>query len=95
MKFQCECGHVIHDVTDYQDNKARFVPDETHEAMLESIDEGLDHYSAFRKYQRHMFQCVNCCRLHVMNNEGEFISFKPDNKINFGILKGLVNTANT
>ncbi len=38
MKLLCECGETIHDISDDQENKARFVSDETFEILLDSFD---------------------------------------------------------
>lgn len=87
MKLRCECGAVIHDATDYQENKAHFVPDETWEEMCEKIEAGMSPWDASVIYQRIMYQCYECSRIYLEGKNREFTSFKPDLEAKFGILK--------
>lgn len=87
MKLLCECGSVIHDGTDYQENKAHFVPDESWEEMCEKIESGISPWDASVKYQRLMYQCYECARIYIEGESGNFYSFKPDHESKFGILK--------
>ncbi|HHY0483152.1 TPA: hypothetical protein ACVU4Q_004953, partial [Vibrio parahaemolyticus] len=87
MRFNCECGARIHDISDYQENKARFIPDECWEEMCEQIDGGMNAWEAFAKYQRFTYQCHNCSRVIIEQGNGGFISFKPEQDIPFGVLK--------
>ena len=41
MKFQCECGHIIRDQTDYLPYKAKFIPDEDEGADFEAVIKNL------------------------------------------------------
>ena len=87
MKLRCECGFVIHDNTDYQENKAHFVPDESWEEMCEKIEGGMSPWDASVMYQRHLYQCYECSRIYIENVDGSFTSFKPDADAKFGIFK--------
>ena len=87
MKIGCLCGAVIHDNTDYQENKAHFVPDESWESMCESIEKGMSPWDASVKYQRMMYQCYECKRIYIGGNDGSITSFRPDEETEFGILK--------
>jgi hypothetical protein len=87
MKLQCKCGETIHDNSDYQENKAYFVPDETWESMLEEIDSGSSPWDATRKVKRNIYQCYNCSRIYLETKSGHYSSFTPDKEVKFGILK--------
>ena len=87
MKLKCKCGETIHDNTDYQDNKAYFIPDESWEVMLEKIDAGESAWDATRIAKRNIYQCYNCSRIYIENKDGNFTSFKPEEDTKFGILK--------
>lgn len=89
MKLRCICGASIHDVGDGQENKAYFIPDENWEAMTESIDTGKSVWNETRKYKRSILQCYQCCRIYIQNCNGEYESFKPDEGVEFGILKSI------
>jgi hypothetical protein len=87
MKIQCVCGSTVHDITDGQENKARYVSDECWESMNEEIEVNKSPYGVTDKYMRHIFQCYECSRLLVQDKDGNFQSFSPDIKADFGILK--------
>ncbi|MDA0150670.1 hypothetical protein [Vibrio sp. LaRot3] len=87
MKLNCNCGESIHDITDYQDNKARFIPDECWEQMCEQVDKGISVWEGLSNYQRYLYQCTNCSRVLIQQADGSFISFRPEQKILFGVLK--------
>lgn len=87
MKLLCKCGAPIQDLTDYQENKARFVPDESWESMHEDIDAGASSWDAARKVMRLMYQCYECSRLYIESHNGSFIAFTPDEETSFGLLK--------
>jgi hypothetical protein len=88
MKFNCICGEVIRDNTDYQDNKAYLIPDETYESALEQIESGGSPWDAFRKVERVMYQCHSCARLFIDDHNGMLVCFAPEGDIKFGILRG-------
>jgi hypothetical protein len=87
MNLNCRCGELIHDITDYQENKAHFIPDQSWESMHESIADGNSSWNAASKVRRVMYQCHNCSRLYVQDQSGNFISFAPEGNGQFGILK--------
>jgi hypothetical protein len=88
MKFSCRCGEVIRDNTDYQDNKAYLIPDETYESALEQIESGKSPWDALRRVERVMYQCHSCARLFIDDHKREFVCFAPEGDVAFGILKG-------
>lgn len=89
MWIECKCGKKIHDNTDYQENKAYIIPDQDMEGMLEELDGSGCPWEITRKYTRHIFQCHECGRIYIKNQNGEFESFKPDGEPGFGILKSI------
>jgi hypothetical protein len=80
MKFNCICGEVIRDQSDYLPNKAYVVPDESYFDLLDFIDDAIeksgptaaDKEAAAMRVRgkitgitRHMFQCSGCGRIYV------------------------------
>ena len=88
MKFGCTCGEVIWDNTDYQDNKAYLIPDETFESALEEIAAGKCPWDALHRVKRIIYQCHSCARLYIHDHSGKLVSFSPEGNVAFGILKG-------
>ena len=86
MKIQCQCGELIPDITDQQNNKAYFIPDELWEGVMESIYKNKSPWDATRESKRQMLQCYECSRIYIEGKDGEYISFKPEGNIDFGIL---------
>ncbi len=86
MKILCECGELIPDVTDCQNNKAYLIPDESWETLFESIESGQSLREATRGSKRQIFQCYECSRIYIEQKNGEYAAFKPDQDIEFGIL---------
>ena len=86
-KILCVCGASIHDNTDYQENKAYLVPDQSWESIHESIAAGVTSWEPLRGVKRLMYQCTECSRLHVEAPDGSYYSFAPDRETPFGILK--------
>src|SRR5690606_23314989 len=87
MKLLCKCGAPIQDLTDYQENKARFVPDESCESMHEDIDAGVSSWDAAREVMRLMDQCYECSRLYIESHSGSFIAFTPHEETPCGLRK--------
>lgn len=89
MKILCECGELIPDITDSQNNKAYLIPDESWEAVLESIESGQSPRDVTQSARRQILQCYECSRLYIEQKNGDYVSFKPDKKIEFGILSNM------
>lgn len=87
MKTRCNCGATIHDVTDAQENKAHFIPDQSWEVMHDSIAAGNSSWDACANARRVMYQCVECSRIYLQNQSGDFVSFIPEGPKRNGILK--------
>ncbi|GCE09498.1 hypothetical protein [Dictyobacter aurantiacus] len=49
MKFQCDCGHIIRDQTDYLPYKATFIPDEDEEAVFGAVTRSLEAFIIARE----------------------------------------------
>ena len=87
MKFTCLCGTVIRDNTDYQEDKAYFIPDQSHERTVEAIDGGASPWNELRKVERVMYQCTSCARLWLENTDRKLCCFAPEPSTQFGILR--------
>lgn len=88
MKFTCRCGAVVYDISDYQDNKAYFIPDVLYEGALEAIRPGSSAWEQIAKVKRAMYQCSECARLYLTNHDGALSCFSPSEGEAFGILNG-------
>ena len=88
MKFECPCGAIIRDNTDYQKHKAYYIPDELYEGAVEKIEAGASPWVELRKVRRIMYQCSECCRLFFdkPGSKNLFISYKPEEETSFGLL---------
>jgi hypothetical protein len=87
MKFACLCGSVIHDNTDYQEDKAYFIPDQSYERAVTLIRSERSAWEELRKVERTMYQCRSCARLWLEDHEKNLCCFTPEPSIQFGILK--------
>lgn len=114
MKFECDCGRIIPDQTDFLPNKASFFADQDDERVWTTAwtelgqlvtaarknrtgawaaahlgdvpgdvdDEALvwQYLSRLRgRYQRQIYECWGCGRLHVERTSGgELVPFQPN-----------------
>ena len=83
MWFECECGTIIKDSTDYLVNKAHLIPDQDWFDVYDAIDEQvvepvaqgevdpqramMDAREIIRKPSRLMWQCYSCGRLYLQS----------------------------
>ncbi|HTE42847.1 MAG TPA: hypothetical protein VK629_18640 [Steroidobacteraceae bacterium] len=75
MKFNCPCGGIIVDQTDYLSFKGHLVADRDWEDFANSSEsrERID-----STYVRVCYQCPKCGRLHLENTDGDLRSFVPE-----------------
>lgn len=77
-KFQCVCGKLISDNTDFISYKARFVSDQDYFDLCDEI-ENKDFYKradAFHKYLNDIYQCFDCQNIIFFSNNERF-DFQP------------------
>lgn len=93
MKITCECGALVHDLTDGQPHKAHFIPDQAWFALLDRLDEIITAAAARRltpeqammaarkahSCSRSVWQCGECGRLLVDDLGREVQFFIPSN----------------
>lgn len=105
MKIECECGHLIHDGTDKLAHKAHFVPDQSWDGLLTTIDNlvtrgpatpaGRDAaanriFSLLSTRTRSAWQCHQCGMLYVDGPDRELRAFRPlDGAKSAGVLSAL------
>lgn len=81
-KFQCSCGHVIMDNTDYLSYKAHYISDQDFCDFLDELeDNSKDKFPAIaHKYVRDIYQCTNCNNIFIFasNSFHEFKAIKSD-----------------
>jgi hypothetical protein len=80
MKIECACGHLISDSTDDLPHKAHVIPDQSWNALFETIDDIIENRCATRaqraaactlirsavaKVTRQAWQCRACGKLYV------------------------------
>ncbi|WP_437192045.1 hypothetical protein [Planctomicrobium sp. SH527] len=97
MKITCHCGHLIPDQTDSLPHKARLIPDQNWEQLLERIEsEVLGRLAAQKidveaasitlltllsKSTRLMYQCNPCGRLYLNDAQGTLHCYHPNTKV--------------
>ena len=90
MKIQCVCGAIISDTTDCLPYKAYFIPDQEWFGMWDAIDDAIEHSGPTPKdketacmklrsqgHGQQAWQCTNCGRLHVDDQQGNLHIFEP------------------
>lgn len=105
MKIGCQCGEIIIDQTDYLPQKGHLIPDQEWFATYDAIDdEVIDHLAdgsldkekarmvtrlIIRRSARLMWQCDECGRLYIDDQQGELQCYVPENEsTSRGILRG-------
>ncbi len=92
MKFQCSCGHVIRDQTDFIPYKGYLVPDQRFEEVWNCVESALDAAPPAGHMERDRFfgtlgderifigayQCTDCGRLYISDGENGFHIFAPE-----------------
>lgn len=77
-KFQCVCGNIISDNTDFISYKARFVSDQDYFDLCDEI-ENKDFYkqsASLIKYLNDIYQCSQCQNIIFFKNNERF-DFQP------------------
>ena len=89
MWIQCRCGHQIKDTTDGISYKARYISDQDWFGVLDTIDRNIqsleknreklcwDNHNYVSSKTKCIYQCTECERLYVENQNGEFREFLP------------------
>jgi predicted RNA-binding Zn-ribbon protein involved in translation (DUF1610 family) len=90
MKFGCECGATIYEITDNLPYKAWLIRDREWDAFWNAVDDAVEKSGPTAKEKedacmglRSMlntlsaFQCSNCGRLHIVR-QGQIKSFVPE-----------------
>ena len=98
MRFECQCGHTIHDISDGHYYKAYLIPDKKWVPFWDAIDVAIEKSGPTPKdkekacmelrkkqYSRPIYQCPSCARIYITDINNELVVFKPE----------LENTPNT
>ena len=103
MKFRCKCDHIIVDQTDDIPYKAYIYPDQSMNALFNTIDEIFenkkpdDHFEYDRltnpilhpKGLRNIYQCPECGMIWISNSSGRLYGFIPESdQVPRQLLKG-------
>jgi len=93
MKIKCPCGNLIPDNTDALPTKAHYIPDKYWFSFLDSIDEAIEKSGpspkdkekacmGIRKANQHrmMWQCYECGRIFIDDENYELQIFKPESQ---------------
>ncbi|MEX6026058.1 hypothetical protein AB6H10_11790 [Providencia vermicola] len=77
-KFQCSCGHIIRDNTDYLSYKAHYIADQDLYDFIDELEEGSkDNFASILfKYIRDIYQCTHCNNIFLFKGNF-FYEFKP------------------
>ncbi len=91
MEIQCKCGNIIHDDTDFMNDKGYFRSDQDEDDYFTKIDniiydESIDyteitaHIQADldNHYSRVMYVCKQCGRLFLSNHHGSMNVYVPE-----------------
>lgn len=91
MEIQCKCGNIIHDDTDFMNDKGYFRSDQDEDDYFTKIDniiydESIDyteitaHIQADldNRYSRVMYVCKQCGRLFLSNHHGSMNVYVPE-----------------
>lgn len=81
-KFQCSCGHIIRDNTDYLSYKAYYISDQDFYDFLDELEgESRDNFASVAyKYVRDIYQCTKCNNIFIFRGDffHEFQATQPD-----------------
>ena len=93
MKIKCDCGYVIVDQTDYLKNKGHLISDTQWFDFWDSIDEAIEKSGNSAKAKEEacmqlrkqnlfktLWECQNCGKLFVDGENGDLVTYSPDNK---------------
>ncbi len=92
MRIRCKCGNIIHDITDSIPYKGRIISDKEYIKMLDLADKMIESSERNREalamtfrtnigsYIRikYIFQCENCGRILIEDENNQYSSFTPD-----------------
>lgn len=93
MKIDCHCGAIIADAADNLPHKAHLIPDQEWFRVFEAIDGVIEDLAAGRadaesaqmgvrrilgEAARQLYQCRNCGRLYVDDQQHQLHTFTPD-----------------
>ena len=100
MWIKCKCGNIIHDNTDCISYKGHIISDKEYFKMLELVDEMIEstvknrealamtfrtNLSGYIKIKS-IFQCTNCGRILIEDENNHYCSFVPDEHERNGLL---------
>lgn len=70
-KFQCSCGHIIRDNTDYLSYKAYYISNQDFYDFLDELEgESRDNFASVAyKYVRDIYQCTKCNNIFIFRGD--------------------------
>ena len=93
MWFECKCGQRIKDISDAHSYKAHYISDKDWFPFWGAIDDSIENSGAsvkekeaacmklrMEKVDRTMYQCFECGRLYLNDENNQLISFLPEDK---------------
>jgi len=96
MKIDCKCGNCIHDISDFQSDKAWLIPDKNWENFWSEIYNAIKQSGKSKVEKeyaansvgrtssisayRAMYQCNTCGRIYINNESGTLEVFEPESE---------------
>jgi hypothetical protein len=93
MKIHCDCGNIISDSTDNIKYKGRMIPDKNWDDFWDSIDFAIEKSGPSEKEKetacmqlrkqnifRTMWECTNCGKLFIDDQNYKLKTYSPDSK---------------
>lgn len=95
MKFLCPCNYQFIDQTDDLPYKGYIYPDQSRETLYDAIDNIFDNKKPADELEfdrmisdivlpiggRTIYQCPECGRIHIKEDNGRISSFAPESKL--------------
>lgn len=91
MWFECQCGQQIKDISDGHSYKAHFMSDKNWLLLWDAVDNTIESPATSPKekettcmnvrkkiYSRVMYQCFQCGRIYLNDENNQLISFTPE-----------------
>lgn len=98
MRFECKCGYIIHDTTDYISYKGRVIADQDWFDFYDRIEEAIksnqkDKEQVINEFWRdtsgianEIYQCPKCGCIFISGKGRELHSFEPNSQVTLNLL---------
>lgn len=108
MNFRCECGHRIHDNTDYLPYKGYFLADQDQDDLMDEIDDAIEKSgptprdkeeaamrirSLITRLFKSAYQCSNCGNLFMDLGPAGLEMFRAVDPVNKNLLRSALGSS--